>query len=196
MSVLKAYASLRLEAGVERQRFLKEWTLECAVDWHDEARSVLERVRAADSRPETVAALCRFVVSGVAGAIDQGGWSEAKGFLQQLTELDAGTVAANLLSDAIDNRSEIALGGTLDGAVDGDLEEFFSLLLALGASGIPLALAALRGARHSRTRAAACTALAYLCADSPRRLERALRTGSPEIVVHAVSVLGHIGGHE
>jgi HEAT repeat protein len=197
LSAIRAYETLQLEAAEARERILRAWRAEASRDWLAEATDILEQVRAADSRPATVAALSRFVVTGVAQSIDRGGWSEANRFLHQLGRLDpTGEAYAEPLGDAIADRSDLDLGETLDGALPGDIGDFFTLLFSLGTHGIPLALAALRGARLSRTRAAACASLAHLCADHPRLLEPALQRGSPDLVAHIVSVLGHIGGHE
>jgi hypothetical protein len=196
-SAQSAYEALQNGSAEARDRLVQAWELECSRDWHEEAWDLFARIREADSSPETAAALVRFVVTGVANAIDRGCWVEATELLRQLARIDPEEAnSAELLRVALASRSELELGETLDGASAGDLDAFFALLLALGANGVPLALSALAGAQRSRTRAAACAALTYLCANSPQALAGAIDSRSPNVVRHVVSVLGHIGGHE
>jgi HEAT repeat protein len=98
------------------------------------------------------------------------------------------------LIEAVEQQSETDLGDSLDEATPVEQARFFAFAVALGDAGVALALAALAGATKPRTRAAACTALCYLCSDHPERLADAVSDARPDVVDGVVSVLGQIGG--
>jgi HEAT repeat protein len=197
MQARRTYDNLKLDGDVVIRRLLARWDLERARDWHDEARELFATLRSSAPDDETTRQLCRFLVTGIAAAIDDGRWAEATRWLEDLARLDPqNQKSGEWLMSEVERRSESELGETLEAAGPDDLEAFFSMLLALGPSGIPLGIAALRGARKGRTRAAVCAAMAYLCADHVQSVVPALTDSSPEVVRHAVIVLGHIGGNE
>ncbi len=197
MSARHAYEELRREDEGGRDRLLEAWRAENAQDWRSEAAALFAQVLAVEDVPAARAALARLTITGVAHAIDRARWTEATELTRLLSDLDADAESSSaLLRDTLDGRSEIELGESLDGALPAELDAFFMMLMTIGEAGSPLAIAALRGTRTERTRAAACAALAYLCAQNPAALSRALVSSSSAIVVHAISVLGHIGGRD
>ncbi|MFI5372519.1 MAG: HEAT repeat domain-containing protein, partial [Candidatus Eisenbacteria bacterium] len=70
----------------------------------------------------------------------------------------------------------------------------FALAVAIGRPAIDLACSVMALALKSRTRAAACTMLCYLCSDSPELLARYLGDTRWFVVRNVVFVLGQIGG--
>ena len=195
ISPRRGYESLLGEANAARDRLLEKWSAEKVENWREQAGKLLERVLAADPSPEARATLARYAATGVALAIEQSHWGEALACLELVRRVAGpGPTGGEVLEAAIHPRENHELGEALDEAAAPELDAFFRLVTELGPAGTGVALGALSGARKPRTRAAACAALTFLCADRPEALAPALHDPSSEVVALVVSILGHIGG--
>jgi HEAT repeat protein len=95
------------------------------------------------------------------------------------------------LATELDNE---ALVEYLDQADPDEHGRFAAIAVALGRPALDLAFAVLSKATEARTRAAACTALTYLCADEPQLLAPYFADAHGEVMVQLVFTLGQIGG--
>jgi HEAT repeat protein len=176
-------------------RFLEAWGLESARPMWQEARELFVALIGLDPSDETRIALGRFAITGVSHAIDRRRWSDAIEILDLVRWLDPDNAwTREPLREAIAQHSDPELGEALDQSPPEELNAFLRLIMALEASGVPLAMAALGSVRAGRARAAASAALTYLCALDPATLAPALDDRRPGFVRAIVTVLGHIGG--
>jgi hypothetical protein len=194
-SVDEAFAQLRRARAPGVSYLQAQWETERNSERLGLASALFARLVRGPDSAETRAALARYVVTGVAGSIAHTHWDEACHTLELVRQLDAdGAVTAGALIQAVAEQSETDLGDSLDEATPNEQARFFAFAVGLGEAGVALALAALAGAKKPRTRAAACTALCYLCCDHPERLADAIGDGRSDVLSGVVSVLGQIGG--
>jgi HEAT repeat protein len=82
----------------------------------------------------------------------------------------------------------------LDEAGPEEQGRFAALAVGLGKPAVNLVFEVMSHATHVRTRAAACTALGYQCAEEPELLGPYLNDPRWDVVLNIVFVLGQIGG--
>jgi len=195
--VAEAYGQIALAATPGLAAMQRAWDLEKNSERLPLAARLFDRIVGSPCAENAREILARYVVTGVAGSIAHVHWEEACRTLDLVRRLDAdGAVTAGALIEAVAQESEMDLGDALDEATPTEQAQFFAFAVGLGEAGVSLALAALAGATKPRTRAAACTALGYLCADHPERLGDAVGDHRPDVVSGVISVLGQIGGVE
>ena len=195
--VEESYNQIKLAAAPGVAAMQRAWDLEKNAERLPLAAKLFDRIVKSPHAPNAREILARYVVTGVAGSIAHVHWDEACRTLDVVRRLDAdGAVTAGALIEAVAQESEMDLGDALDEATPVEQARFFAFAVGLGEAGVSLALAALAGSTKPRTRAAACTALGYLCADHPERLGDAVGDHRPDVVSGVISVLGQIGGVE
>ncbi len=195
--VREAYGQIKLAAAPGVAALQRAWDLEKRAERLPLAAQLFDRIVTSPHAEDAREILARYVVTGVAGSIAHVHWDEACRTLDLVRRLDAdGAITAGALIEAVAQESEMDLGDALDEATQAEQAQFFAFAVGLGEAGVSLALAALAGANKPRTRAAACTALGYLCADHPERLGDAVGDHRPDVVSGVIAVLGQIGGVE
>jgi hypothetical protein len=186
-----------LQRGIEfgKMRLSTEWVGERSTDWTTMAPELLRHVRSLDPSPETSGLLAHSVTTWLVSAIQGAAWDEAQRALELVQEFDPGlTRTAEDLTEAIAGLDTDLITEKLDESTTDDQARFFALAVGMGRPALDLACSVMAKAAKSRTRAAACTMLCYLCNDEPQLLERYIHDSRWYVVRNAAFVLGQIGG--
>ncbi len=191
----QAYRALLPVMEALRAGTLAAWEDERAIEWTEQAPLVLRQLLAFDAADDTRQSVSHAAMSWVASAIQRSAWEEASQALELLCEFDpdrsrSGTDLAAVLKRL--NSEEIA--EQLDEVEPEVQARFASLMVALGPPAVDLACAVLSTCTRARARAAASTALMYLCSENPRLLVPQLASPHWYVVRNVVFVLGQIGG--
>jgi len=187
----------RLSHGMQfvRSRLRADLSAEAAMDWRQEARRLLGRVLDVDDDVRTRAALAHSVMTWLARSIQDAAWDEAREACELLRRFDPdGSLTDAPLAEALNQLDAEDITARLDESQNDDAGRFFGLSVGIGRAAIDLACSIMALALKSRTRAAACTMLCYLCSDSPELLARYLGDSRWFVVRNVVFVLGQIGG--
>jgi hypothetical protein len=133
----------------------------------------------------------------VVNAVHRTAWSEATEALALLKELDPELrFVREELAATMKELPLAEISEHLDEAEPADQARFAALVVGLGPAAVELAIMAMSLCTRSRARAAACTALCYVCNDDPMLLATAINDPRWYVVRNAVFVLGQIGGAE
>jgi hypothetical protein len=193
--VMETYMMLLPEMEAARAQFQIDWVQEWIADWNVDAPGVLREIMAQDGGPHTRRALAHLVVTWMVSAIERREWNEAQSSLELLREFDPGRTLSDAPLEASLNEIEAEpLAEQLDTAEPDEQARFLALAVAIGKPALQLALMVMAGARRGRLRAAACTALAYMCEENPDLLEPWLTDPRWYVVRNLVFVLGQVGG--
>lgn len=195
IDVEAAFAKLIPSAERFRDYLVAEWVAENSFPWTihvpDLMRGILRQVPGEEGR----SAVAHSVGTWLAGSIQSGEWPQAEAALELLREVDPGLGLARAeLETLLDALDWVSIVERLDEAPGEDLHRFANLAVGLGASAVDLLCTVLAYATRSRTRAAATTALSFLCQDDPELLEPYLEDARWFLVRNVVFVLGQIGG--
>jgi HEAT repeat protein len=148
-----------------------------------------------DDDASTRAALAQSAMAWVAGSLQNAAWDDAREGCELLRSIDPDGALTNApLAEALSKLDAEDITARLDESQNDDAGRFFGLTVAIGPAAIDLAVSVMALALKSRTRAAACTMLCYLCSDSPQLLARYLEDSRWFVVRNVVYVLGQIGG--
>jgi len=192
--VMEAYMTLLPEMESARAQFEMDWVQEWVGDWNIEAPQVLRELVAQDDTPRTRRALIHFVVTWVVSALQRRDWVEAQRALELLREFDPErTLCDAALADSLQDVEVEPLVEQLDSAGADDQASFLALAVAIGRPAMRFTFGVMAGARRGRLRAAATTALAYMCDDDPDLLEPWVTDSRWFVVRNVVFVLGQIG---
>lgn len=191
----QAYRALLPVMEALRAGTLAAWEDERSIEWTEQAPVVLRQLLAFDAGDDTRQSVAHAAMSWVASAIQRSAWEEASKALELLCEFDpdrsrSGAELAAVLKQL--NSEEIA--EQLDEVEPEVQARFASLMVAIGPPAVDLACAVLSTCTRARARAAASTALTYLCSDDPRLLAPHLDSPHWYVVRNVVLVLGQIGG--
>lgn len=187
----------RLEKGMQfvRSKLHAEWSAEHAIDWQMDAQVLLEKIFHMDPSTSTRGALANAVITWLVGAIQRSAWEDARHAFELLRAFDPdGSLTDQGVTEAMAGLDTDDITARLDESENDDQARFFGLAVAIGRPAIDLATAVMAKAQKSRTRAAACTMLSYLCADQPAILAPYLADSRWYVVRNTVFVLGQIGG--
>lgn len=192
---VQAYQALFPKLEEAKQSFLAQWEEERAEDWTRLVppmfRGVLELSNADDTRH----ALSQAIATWLADALQRADWEEAGRAHELLREMDPELKRAHAkLAELIEEIECQPIAERLDESKPEEQARFAALVVALGRVGMPLAIEVMSLCERARPRAAATSALTYLCADEPRLLEPFLEDTRWYVVRNVVFVLGHIGG--
>lgn len=197
VDVAEAFTKLDRSMQFVRSKLLMEWAAESSIDWQMDAEILLEKINALDPDPRTRAALANAVITWLVAALQRCAWDESRQALTLLRRFDPGDgVTDEGLMQSMDGLDTDAISEQLDESTNEEQSKFFALAVTIGRPAIDLACAVMAASQKSRTRAAACTMLAYLCADQPGLLETWLADSRWYVVRNTVFVLGQIGGEE
>ena len=195
--VASAYAALNPDGEAARLRLLEEWNTEAARPWTERAPEIAAELLRLDPGDETRAAFAHAMASWVGAAVERCAWDEALRALTSLCELDPQQRYRNeLLMDALAGIDPDQIAGHLDEDEAADHARFASLMVAIGRPALDLAVAAMSHCEKVRPRAAATSAVSYLCGDHPEWLEPYLADERWQTVRNVVFVLGQIGTEE
>jgi hypothetical protein len=194
---LAAWRELAAGESASREEFLAGWTRERATSWTHRAPDFMRAVTALDPGPKTAEALAQSLVTWIGSAIQRCEWGEGVQALLALRELDpGGTHSAEKLGAILQGVDAEPIAERLDESEPEEMAQFFALSVGLGRPALDLLVGVVAIATRARLRAAATTALSYLCSDEPRQLARFLEDKRWYVVRNVVFVLGQIGGPE
>ncbi len=192
--VPEAYQKILPAMEFARMRLSTEWVGERSTDWTLQAPDVLRQIHAMSPDAETLALLGRSTTTWLVSAIQRSSWSEAQQTLELLREFDPdGTLTNDELAAGMAGLDADTITGRLDESETDDQARFFALAVAIGKPALDLACSVMARASKSRTRAAACTMLCYLCNDEPELLAPYVNDSRWYVARNAVFVLGQIG---
>ncbi len=189
------YAALKPAMDSATARFRAMWEDEHAADWRLKAPDVLRLLLLLDPSEGMRRAVAHSLATWVADALQRFAWEEARAALGLLREFDPDLSRCGAELSVANERLDVpGIVERLDEAEPDEAGRFAAMLASLGASGVALACAVLGRANNARTRAAASTALCYICADNPQMLAAYLSDARPALVLGIAFVLGQIGG--
>ncbi len=189
----------RLQPAMESAlwRFRSMWEDEHGTDWRKMAPDVLRMLLELDPGDETHAAVSHAVATWVVDALQRFSWEEARGALDLLLEFDSTLErSAAELAEATRHLDVRGIVERLDEAEPEEAGRFAAVLAVLGPCAVNLACTVLARTNNARTRAAAATALSYICAEQPGLLEPYVGDSRAPLVQSIAFVLGQIGGPE
>lgn len=195
--VPEAYQKILPAMEFARMRLSTEWVGERSTEWTLQAPDVLRQIHAMSPDGETTMLLARATMTWLAGAIQRSSWAEALSSLELLRQFDPdGSLTNDELAAAMAALDSESITERLDESETDDQARFFALAVAIGRPALDLACSVMARAVKSRTRAAACTMLCYLCNDEPQLLAPYLNDSRWYVARNAVFVLGQIGTPE
>jgi len=190
-----AFAALEAGAGAAAAAFRAAWDTEASTDWTVEAPAFLRGLLALDDTEEMRRTLAHSTIHWLAAALQRVAWEEAQRALELLDDLDPDrSLTGEELAGALSRLDGEPIAERFDEGDAEDVNRFSAFTVALGAPAVPFCVDILARARKARVRAAAVTALCYLCADQPELLAPWLTDPRWHLVRNLVFVLGHIGG--
>jgi len=193
--VPESYQRILPSMEFARMRLSTEWVGERSTDWTILAPDVLRQIASMSNDDQTLSLLAHAAATWLAGAIQRSAWIEAQGTLELLREFDPdGSVTRDELTAAITGLDAAAITERLDASETDDQARFFALTVSIGKPALDLACSVMSLASKSRTRAAACTMLCYLCNDDPELLAPYVIDSRWYVARNAAFVLGQIGG--
>jgi HEAT repeat protein len=140
-------------------------------------------------------ALTRSSITWLASALQRAGWEEAQRALGILNQIDRDRArCADELAAALAGLDMDVVAERLDEGETADQNRFAAFTVALGPPAVGFCVDIMARADKARARAAAVTALCYLCAEQPELLAPWLADSRWHVVRNVVFVLGHIGG--
>jgi HEAT repeat protein len=194
---VQAWSELREVEDRTRDEFLAEWAREHSSDWTATMPGLAREALALDPGPNTTEALVHTLVTWLGSAIQRCEWQEAGQAMAALQEVDpTGEQSAPALTSMLQAIDAEAVAERLDESEPEAQGQFFALSVRAGRPALDLIVGVLATATRVRLRAAATTALCYLCADQPRELARYLSDSRWYLVRNIVFVLGQIGGDQ
>jgi HEAT repeat protein len=192
-----AYARLEPEAEAARPLFLASWDRETSTPWIEGAPGFLRALYALDGGEDMRRTLTRSIITWLTSALQRVAWDEAQRALELLNELDRDReLVGEELTAALAGLDTAAIADRFDEGEVTDQSRFAAFTVALGTPAIAFCVDIMARADKSRARAAAVTALCYLCAGDPQLLAPWLGDSRWHVVRNIVFVLGLIGGPE
>lgn len=175
--------------------FLEEWRSEDAVGWSKQVEGFISEVVRLEPRADMRQSLSDSVMTWFASAVQRCDWIEAQKAYDVVRTLDADPSRAEaMMRDALAGLDHEAITSQLDEASPEEQARFFALMVTAGLGALDLTVSVLGRAGRARLRAAATTALSYLCHDEPTRLAPYLADSRWHVVRNVAFVLGQIGG--
>ncbi len=195
VDVPSAFERLQQDADASRRRVLEQWQAEKDSDWDARVPDLFRGLARIDETEDTRTALACATATWMTGMIEQHHVVRAGRALALLDELDVDrTRAFEVIERGLGQVSAGELADYLDEADPAEHGRFAALMVRVGTPAVPLTYEVMGRAMRSRVRAAAATALCYLCAEQPERLEPFLDEPRVDAMLNLVFVLGQIGG--
>jgi len=182
-------------AEAARPAFLAGFEAENRIEWAAQIREFMRALIALDGSEDMRRAMARSTITWLGATLQRVAWDEAQRALELLNEIDPEHVlCAGELTAALSALDAGAMAERLDEGDVADHSRFAAFTVALGQPAIGFCVDVMAHADKARARAAAVTALCYLCADEPEMLTPWLEDSRWYVVRNVVFVLGHIGG--
>jgi hypothetical protein len=188
-----------LDAGVteSRQALLQEWDADRAKPWSEVVPALVGEVLSLDASDVARASMAHALVTWVAVALRSCAWEETQQAVRTVRQVDPeGIWSAGPMKDALSDINTDELAQHLDEDEPADHARFASLMVALGRPALDIACSVMCAASKVRVRAAATTAVCYLCSEHPEWLTPYLTDSRWQMVRNVVFALGQIGGDE
>jgi hypothetical protein len=193
--VTQAYQELLPTMLYSLSHFRAAWEEESARDWKQDAPTLFREMLRLDDGEESRRSIAHALVTWIGEALRRFAIAEAQGALELLREVDPDRSLAEAELTAVS--AELDHQGFVDFLDQSEPEEharYAALAVALGRPALDLSFAIMSKAVEPRVRAAACTALTYLCADEPKLLAPYFADAHGEVMIQLVFTLGQIGG--
>jgi hypothetical protein len=197
VEVPSAYAELERSADIARSALLADWQAESARPWPERTPDVVRQLLELDPGDATRMALVSSLVSWVGGALQRCEWEEAQRALLTLLEIDPQhRWSEEPLTRALSGFNAAEIAERLDEDEPADHARFSSLMVAIGRPALDLACCVMCMCLKVRPRAAASTAVCFLCSEHPEWLAPYVADSRWQMVRNVVFALGQIGGDE
>ena len=194
---VQLWQRLEPRGAAARETLIARWQAENATHWSAVVPDLSRRMIDLDPSDEMRAALAHAAVTWLAAALQRVEWSEVQSALELVREIDpVGILSEEPICAALDGLDVEDIATRLDDCDNEELARFTAAVVGIGRPAIALTVAALGRAEQLRTRAAATTALCYLCGSQPELLKPHLYDSRWTLVRNVVFVLGQIGGAE
>ena len=195
--VLAAWTELRRGEPEAREAWRAAARADAGRQWTERVETLVRDVLAHDTGPVAREALATAVVSWLAGAAQRCDWSEAARALECLRRSDPERRwSCPLLLNALGALDADLVAERLDTADRDTQGRFFAFAVRVGRPSLDLLVRVLARAGLARVRAAATTALGYVCADDATALSPYVRDSRWHVARNIVFVLGQLGGEE
>jgi HEAT repeat protein len=165
--------------------------------WSQIVPALVGEVLALDHSEIARSAMTHALVTWVATAIRSCEWVEAQQAVRTLRHVDPdGRLSEAAMTDALSGVDTDELSQNLDENDASHHARFASLMVALGRPALDIACSVMCAANKVRVRAAATTAVCYMCSEHPEWLTPWLTDSRWQMVRNLVFALGQIGGDE
>lgn len=197
VDVRVAWAAVEDQVDDATARLEARWKTENEMPWTAAASQLARQMLELDPSDDTRIALSHSVVTWVSSALQCSAWSEAQEALSLLHEIDPDrTRSESALEQALSGLNVNEIAERMDEDDPTEHARFSAVIVGIGPAALDLACAVMCVSNKVRPRAAATTALCYLCNDHPELLAPYLSDSRWTMVRNVVFVLGQIGGSD
>ncbi len=197
VDVNAAWNELETGAPAASQAWQEAWAVASSRQWTERAETLVHDVLAHDCGPLAREALTTALCSWLAGAAQRCDWLEAALAHVSLRRADPERRwSGPLLAATLGSLDAELVAERLDEADRETQGRFFAFAVRVGRPALDLIVRVLARAARQRVRAAATTALSYVCADDPAALGSYLRDTRWQVARNVVFALGQLGGEE
>jgi HEAT repeat protein len=197
VGVEETYQALLPTMEYSLTHFREAWEEERDRDWTIEAALVFHEMLRLDPDDANRKAIAHAIVTWIGESLSKLSLAEAQRAVELLSEFDPDRSLSEAdltqISAELDHDAFVEF---LDQAEADEHGRFAALAVELGRPALDLVFGVMSKSTEERVRAAACTALTYLCADNPRLLAPYFSDAQGEVLVQLVFTLGQIGGIE
>ncbi|MBI1799003.1 MAG: HEAT repeat domain-containing protein [Candidatus Eisenbacteria bacterium] len=195
VDVPTAYHSMEAGFDESRVRLMEEWRDESACDWAGQTPGIVQRLLELDPGDGMRTSLVQALVTWLAGALQRCDWEEAQRSLAMLRQVDPQSRwTCEAMTAALSGLGLQEIAQRLDEDDARDQARFSSLMVAIGQPAVGLTCSVMCLCTKVRPRAAASTAICYMCSDHPEWLAPFVADSRWQMVRNVVFVLGQIGG--
>ncbi len=192
-----AWTALESTVDDATSRLAARWKTENEKPWTAVASPLARQMLWIDPSDDTRIALGHSVVTWVSSALQRSAWGEAQEALGLLREIDPDrTRTASALEQELSGLNVNEIAERMDEDDPTGHARFSAVIVGIGPAALDLACAVMCVSTRLRARAAATTALCYLCNDYPELLAPYLADSRWTMVRNVVFVLGQIGGSD
>lgn len=192
-----SFAGLEASAGASKKALLEEWSRDCAQPWSEVVPPLVSEVLSLDASEGARAAMAHALVTWVAAALRRCAWEETQLAVRTARQVDPeGIWTVGPMIEALSGIDTDGLAQHLDEDEPADHARFSSLMVAIGRPALDIACSVMCAASKVRVRAAATSAVCYMCSEHPEWLTPYLTDSRWQMVRNVVFALGQIGGDE
>jgi HEAT repeat protein len=196
-NVLDAWATLRDRDAESRRAWRETWDGAATRAWTEQVERLVHESLEHDSGPLVREALATTLCSWLASAAQRCDWLEAALAHDCLRRADPEKRwKGPLLAHALAGVDAELVAGRLDESDREAQGRFFAFVVRVGRPALDMLVRVLARSARPRVRAAATTALEYICADDPGALAPYVRDARWHVARNAVFALGQLGGDD